>query len=95
MTPELWAVLAVAVVVVIGIVIVFVVRKARDKAPSVGYDRTAPEKCRANGHTYRIDGTAWRCATCGKHVPRPEGELYGPTGEGRVDSRREDRETSD
>ena len=92
MTTTSWAVLAVAVVAAIGIGIFVVVRKRRDKAPSVGYDRTAPKSCIANGHTYRIDGTAWRCVTCGNHVPRREGERYGPAGEGRVDRRREDRE---
>ena len=92
MTVALWTVLA---VVVIGIGVLVVERKRRGKAPSAGYDRTAPKPCIANGHSYRIDGTAWRCATCGNHVPRLEGELYGPAGEGRVDRRREDRETSD
>ena len=92
MTVALWTVLA---VVVIGIGVLIVVRKGRGEAPSAGYDRTAPQPCIANGHSYRIDGTAWRCATCGNHVPRHEGELYGPAGEGRVDRRREDRETSD
>jgi hypothetical protein len=90
-TATSWAVLAVAVVAVIGIAI-FVAARGRGKAPSPAYDRTAPKPCIANGHTYRIDGTAWRCATCGNHVPRLEGELYGPAGEGRVDRRREDRE---
>ena len=92
MTAAFWAVLAVAVVVVIGVGIFVLVRNRRRKAPSAEYDRTPPEKCRANGHTYRIDGTAWRCATCGNNVPRREGELYGPAEEGRVDRRREDRE---
>ena len=92
MTATSLAVLAVAVVAVIGIGIFVVVRKRRGKAPSAGYDRTAPKSCIANGHTYRVDGTAWRCVTCGNHVPRREGERYGPAGEGRVDRRREDRE---
>ena len=86
-------VLAVAVVLLIGLVAFLVVR-ARGKAPIAGYDRTAPQPCIAKGHTYRIDGTAWRCAVCGNHVPRVEGELYGPSEEGRVDRRREDRPSS-
>jgi len=92
MTATSSAVLAVAVVAVIGIGIFVLVRIGRREAPSPGYDRTAPRPCIANGHTYRIDGTAWRCSTCGNHVPRLEGERYGPAGEGRVDRRREDRE---
>ncbi len=83
-------VLAVAAVLLIALV-AFIMVRARDKAPVAGYDRTAPQPCIANGHTYRIDGTAWRCAVCGNHVPRREGELYGPSEEGRVDRRREDR----
>ena len=72
MTPGFWALLAVVAVAVIGIGIFIVVRKARPKAPSAGYDRTSPSRA-ANGHTYRADGTAWRCAICGNHVPRREG----------------------
>ena len=86
-------VLAVAAVLLIALV-AFIVVRARDKAPVAGYDRTAPQPCIANGHTYRIDGTAWRCAVCGNHVPRLEGELYGPSEEGRVERRREDRPSS-
>jgi len=54
--------------------------QGRGKTPSAGYGRPAPQRGRANGHTFRIEGTAWRCATCGNHVPRREGELYGPAG---------------
>jgi hypothetical protein len=90
-TATSWAVLVVAAVALLGIGLISA-RMARGKAPSAGYDRTAPKPCIANGHTYRIDGTAWRCATCGNHVPRQEGEIYGPADEGRVDRRREDRE---
>ena len=43
MTAAFFAVLAVAVVAVIGIGIFLVVRKGRRKAPSAGYDRTAPQ----------------------------------------------------
>lgn len=97
MTATFWALLAILVAAVIGIVAFIAVRAGREKTPSAGYDRTVPKPCMANGHTYRIDGTAWRCATCGNHVPRHEGELYGPAEEGLVDRRREDREvpTSD
>jgi hypothetical protein len=90
-TATSWVVLVIAVVAVMGIALILV-RMGRGKAASAGYDRTAPKPCIANGHTYRIDGTAWRCATCGNHVPRQEGEIYGPADEGRVDRRREDRE---
>jgi hypothetical protein len=91
MTATFWALLAVLVAAVIGILTFIAARKARRKTPSAGYDRTVPKPCMANGHNYRTDGTAWRCATCGNHVPRHEGELYGPAEEGLVDRRREDR----
>lgn len=87
MTPTFWALLAVAVLV--GIFVA--VRKARDRPSSALYDRTVPEPCAANGHTYRAYDTGWRCATCSNHVPRREGELYGPAEEGRIERRREDR----
>ena len=89
-----WAVFAVAVVVIIGVVVFIVVWKALHRAPIAGYDRSAPRACAANGHTYRIEGTAWRCAVCGNHVPRVDGELYGPSEQGRVERRREDRPSS-
>lgn len=91
MSAASWAVLVVAVVAVMGVALA-AARTGRRKVPLAGYDRTAPKPCIANGHTYRIDGTAWRCATCGNHVPRQEGETYGPAEDGGVDRRREDRE---
>ena len=87
MTTTFWALLVVAVCAVIAIVVFVMVRNAHRPAPA-GYNRSAPQPCVANGHTYRIDGTAWRCAICGNHVPRQEGEVYGPSDEGRVDRRR-------
>lgn len=90
MTSMVWALLAVAVVAVIGILVFVMVRNGRRQAPAE-YDRTAPQPCIANGHTYRIEGTAWRCAVCGNHVPRKDGEQYGPSEEGRVERRREER----
>jgi hypothetical protein len=90
MTPTtFWALVAVAATVAVAIFIA--ARQARDKPYSAMYDRTVPKPCAANGHTYRAYDTAWRCATCGNHVPRREGELYGPVEEGRVERRREDR----
>jgi hypothetical protein len=53
--------------------------------------RTVAKPCATNGHIYKTHETGWRCATCGHFVPRVDGELYGPAGEGRVERRREDR----
>jgi hypothetical protein len=53
--------------------------------------RTVAKPCASNGHIYRTHETGWRCATCGNFVPRVDGELYGPGGEGRVERRREGR----
>src|SRR5450759_5222655 len=63
MTATFWALLAVLVAAVIGIVAFIAARKARRKTPSAGYDRTVPKPCMANGHNYRIDDTTWRRAT--------------------------------
>ena len=89
MPPMLWALLVVTVAVVIGVGIFIAARKRKDKGAQ--YDRSSPQRCVAGGHTYRIHDTGWRCAECGNHVPRRDGELYGPAEDGRVDRRRHTR----
>jgi hypothetical protein len=49
------------------------------------------ESCRASGHAYQEYDTGWRCAGCGNHVPRTEGELYGLVSDGRHERRRDPR----
>jgi ribosomal protein S26 len=91
-TTLLLAVLAVTVVVVAGITIIRSVadRKAR-AALGAKEVRRVDQGCIAGGHKYAAHETGWRCLTCGNHVPRQEGELYGPAEDGRVDRRREPR----
>lgn len=55
------------------------------------YDRSIPTECASNGHTYRAHESGWRCGVCGNHVPRRDGEVYGPAEEGRTERRRESR----
>jgi hypothetical protein len=94
MTPTiLLAVLAVTVVVVAGIAIIRSVAtgKARAAAPGAQAARRVDQACAGGGHTYRVHETGWRCAMCGNHVSRREGELYGLAEDGRVERRREPR----
>jgi len=93
MTPTiLLALLAVAVVVVAGIAIIRSVaaRKAR-AALGAKEVRRVDQECASGGHKYAAHETGWRCLVCGNHVPRQEGELYGPAEDGRIDRRREPR----
>lgn len=50
-----------------------------------------PQACRSSGHAYLEHDTGWRCATCGNHVARQEGELYGLVSDGRHERRRRSR----
>jgi len=50
-----------------------------------------PQTCRTSGHAYLEYDTGWRCATCGNHVPRQEGEQYGLVSDGRHERRRRAR----
>lgn len=50
-----------------------------------------PQTCRSSGHAYLEHDTGWRCATCGNHVPRQEGETYGLVSDGRHERRRRSR----
>ena len=93
MTPTiLVALLAVAVVVVVGIAI-FRSVAARNARAALGAKeaRHVDQACVSGGHKYASHETGWRCVICGNHVPRQEGELYGPAEEGRIDRRREPR----
>ena len=47
--------------------------------------------CAAHGHAYGAFDTGWRCATCGNHVPRRDGERYGLAMDGRTERRRQGR----
>lgn len=89
----LLAVLAVTVVVVASIAIIRSVAAGKARAAALGAHavRRVDEACAGGGHTYRVHETGWRCATCGNHVSRREGELYGLAEDGRVERRRESR----
>ncbi|HEY8654039.1 MAG TPA: hypothetical protein VIL87_13270 [Dermatophilaceae bacterium] len=92
MTPTiLVAVLAVSVVVAgIAIIRSVAARKAR-AALGAKEVRRVDQACASGGHKYAAHETGWRCVVCGNHVPRKEGELYGPAEDGRIDRRREPR----
>ncbi|MEO8557044.1 MAG: hypothetical protein ABI474_10265 [Actinomycetota bacterium] len=93
MTPLIWTVLLATVVVAIGIGgKVVVSRRARAAAArALENARPVDPECRVNGHVYREFDTGWRCATCGNHVPRRDGELYGLVTDGKHERRREAR----
>ena len=92
MTPTiLVAVLAVCVGVAgIAIIRSVAARKAR-AALDAKEVRRVDQACASGGHKYAAHETGWRCVVCGNHVPRQEGELYGPAEDGRIDRRREPR----
>jgi|GEM_PF-718991 hypothetical protein len=65
---------------------------ARDDASAPNeHVRNVALSCRISGHAYVAYDTGWRCATCGNHVPRREGELYGPAQDGVHERRRHAR----
>lgn len=89
MTPIIWVVLVATVVVAIGIGAKFIaVRRAR--AADVPA-RPIDPACRTSGHVYKEFDTGWRCATCGNHVARRDGEQYGLVTDGKHERRREPR----
>ncbi len=91
MTPIIWVLLLATAVVAIGIGAKFLaVRRARARARAVR-PRPIDPACRINGHVYQEFDTGWRCATCGNHVARQDGELYGLVTDGRHERRREPR----
>lgn len=91
MTPLIGALLAVFVAVVIGVVTFIVMRRGRAESGNKQTSRAVAMPCATNGHAYQIFETGWRCAVCGNHVPRVEGEVYGPAKDGLRERRREDR----
>ncbi|HZW44193.1 MAG TPA: hypothetical protein VFF32_07370 [Dermatophilaceae bacterium] len=96
MTPTiLWALLTATAVMAIAIAIAFAIttasRKARAAALAAKPVRPIDQECAGVGHTYLVHETGWRCAVCGNHVSRQEGELYGLAEDGRIDRRREPR----
>jgi hypothetical protein len=102
-TPTmLWVLISLIVVVGIGIGIgkFVAVGKARAEVPRAPNEaaralnepvHVLPMPCRLNGHSYKEYDTGWRCATCGNHVPRRDGELYGLVEDGRHERRRQAR----
>lgn len=90
MTPTLWTILALAVVAVLGTGAFIAVRNAKNKGRGAE-KRTVATPCASNGHAYRAYETGWRCIECGNHVPRIDGEVYGPAEDGLRERRRESR----
>lgn len=93
MTPIIWVLLVAAVVVSIAIGGKLVVSHRARAAAARAAENARPidPECRINGHVYREFDTGWRCATCGNHVPRRDGELYGLVTDGKHERRREAR----
>ena len=87
----IWALALVVVVVAIGIGTIVSVVRARAKARRGLNTRTVATPCAANGHSYRIFETGWRCDICGNYVSRIDGEVYGPEKDGLRERRREPR----
>jgi hypothetical protein len=88
-----WVVWALGAVVIALAVALIATHKAKSRAPR---EEPRPafavaETCRSKGHAYQEFDTGWRCATCGNHVPRQEGELYGLVSDGRHERRRSSR----
>jgi len=87
----IWALALVVVVLAIGVGTIVSVLKARARARRQLDKRTVATPCVANGHSYRIYETGWRCDICGNYVSRVDGEVYGPETEGLRERRREPR----
>lgn len=91
-SPIFWALLVATVVVALAVVKLIAVRKARAEALRALNDiRPVAAECRHNGHVYKEFDTGWRCAACGNHVPRRDGELYGLVTDGKHERRRNPR----
>jgi hypothetical protein len=95
MTSTIWALVAVAAAVVIGIGTVVAVARARGRAGGEPEHHTVATPCATNGHAYQMFETGWRCAECGNHVARVDGEVYGPAEDGLRERRRERRPEDD
>jgi len=87
----IWALALFVVVVAIVVGTVVSVMQARARARREQGKRTVATPCVANGHSYRIFETGWRCDICGNYVSRVDGEEYGPEHEGLRERRREPR----
>jgi len=88
-----WVVWALGALIIALIGALVATRKAKSKAGRAG---TRPvfvvaEACRSKGHAYQEFDTGWRCSTCGNHVSRQEGVLYGLVSDGRHERRRNSR----
>jgi sensor histidine kinase regulating citrate/malate metabolism len=91
-SPIFWAVIVVTVVVAIAVAKLIAVRKAKaEAARALAELRPVAAECRISGHVYKEYDTGWRCATCGNHVPRRDGELYGLVTDGKHERRRNPR----
>ncbi len=91
MTPVGWTLIAVTLVVASGVGTYLVVARAQERARKAANQRTVATPCAANGHSYQIYETGWRCVTCGNYVSRIDGEVYGPVKDGLRERRREPR----
>jgi uncharacterized membrane protein YraQ (UPF0718 family) len=87
----IWALALFVVVVAIVIGTIVSVMNARARARRELAKRPVATPCVANGHTYRIFETGWRCDICGNYVSRVDGEVYGPAVDGLRERRREPR----
>lgn len=83
--------LALTATAVLGFVTFVALRNSKSKGRGAEDKRTVATPCASNGHAYRAYETGWRCVECGNHVPRIDGEVYGPAEDGLRERRRESR----
>ena len=91
MNATIWIILALTATAVLGLVTFIALRSAQSKGRGAGDQRSVATPCASNGHAYRAYETGWRCIECGNHVPRIDGEVYGPAEDGLRERRRESR----
>lgn len=87
------AIVAAAIAIGIGVGKFIAAGKARAEAVRKLTEpvRHIDQTCATNGHAYGAYDTGWRCATCGNHVARRDGELYGLAKDGHHERRRQAR----
>ena len=89
----LWSALATILLVTVGVAVVMFRARARVRQPATVAlgEHPVDRDCAAIGHVYRFHGTGLRCARCGNHVARLDGEVYGRVEDGLIERRRAPR----
>lgn len=89
----LWSALATIMVATVGVAVLMFRARATVHQPAAVTPGVHPvdRDCAAIGHVYRFHGTGLRCARCGNHVARLDGEVYGRVEDGLIERRRAPR----